>query len=170
MLGTVLRLSFLIYSSRVLWERYCFVIAQLFSCVWLFVTPWTAAYQALLSSTISQSFLKFTSIESVMLFNHLFLCSPPTPNFSQHQGLFQCVGSSHQVASASASVLPMNIQGWFPLGLTGLTRTARRPNSQEFSPAPQFEASVFWCSAFYMVQLSHPYMPTEKNIPLDFCQ
>ena len=50
--------------------------------------------------------------------------SSPTLYFSQHQGLFQWVGSSHRVAkvlvSASASVLPMNIQGWFPLGWTGL--------------------------------------------------
>ena len=51
--------------------------------------------------------------------------SPPTFNLSQHHGLFQWVGSSHQVAkilgvSASASVLPMNIQDWFPSGLTGL--------------------------------------------------
>ena len=50
--------------------------------------------------------------------------SPPAVNLSQHQGLFQWVGSSHQIgqsigASASASVLPMNIQGWFPLGWTG---------------------------------------------------
>ena len=50
--------------------------------------------------------------------------SPPAVNLSQHQGLFQWVGSSHRIgqsigASASASVLPMNIQGWFPLGWTG---------------------------------------------------
>ena len=42
--------------------------------------------------------------------------SPPTFNLSQHQGLFLWVGSSHQMASAAASVLPMNIQGWFPRG------------------------------------------------------
>ena len=53
--------------------------------------------------------------------------SPPVFNLSQHQGLFQWVNSSHQVAKVlelqlqSTSVLPINIQGWFPLGLTGLT-------------------------------------------------
>ena len=46
------------------------------SCVWLFLTPWTAACQAPLFSAISRSLLKFTSIESVMLFNHLILCCP----------------------------------------------------------------------------------------------
>ena len=46
------------------------------SCVWLFATPWAAALQASLSITMSQSLLQFTSIESVMLFNHLFLCHP----------------------------------------------------------------------------------------------
>ena len=50
----------------------CLVI----SCVWLFATPWTAAHQASLSSTISQSLLRFMSIESVMLSNHRILCCP----------------------------------------------------------------------------------------------
>ena len=64
-----------------------------------FVTPWNAALQASLSITSSWNLLKLTSIESVMPSNHLILCRPPSPptlNLSQHQGLFQCVGSSHQ--------------------------------------------------------------------------
>ena len=62
---------------------------------------WTAAHQASLSITNSQSLLKLTSIESVMPSNHLILCRPLLPaafNLSQHQGLFQCISSSHQVA------------------------------------------------------------------------
>ena len=72
---------------------------QSLSPVWLFVTPWTAARQASLSITNSWSLLKFMSIKSVMPSNHLIL-SPPSPafNLSQHQGLFQWVSSSHQVA------------------------------------------------------------------------
>ena len=50
------------------------VVVQLFRRVWLFATPWTAAHQASLFVTISQSLLKFMSIESVMLSNHLILC------------------------------------------------------------------------------------------------
>ena len=53
------------------------IVALLLSHVRLFVTPWTAAHQASLSFTISQSLLKFTFTESVMLFNHLILCCPP---------------------------------------------------------------------------------------------
>ena len=72
------------------------VAVQLLSCAQLFVTPGTRTRQAFLSFTISQSLLKFMSIELVMLSNHLisatlFFCL----NFSQHQGLFQRVGSSH---------------------------------------------------------------------------
>ena len=66
-----------------------------------FAIPWTAACQASLSVTSSRSLLKLMSIESVMPSNHLILCrplSPPIFNLSQHQGLFQWVSSSHQVA------------------------------------------------------------------------
>ena len=67
-----------------------FVVVQLLSHVRLFVTPWTAAHQASLSFTISQSLLKLMSIESVMPSNHLILSSSSRPVFSlsQNQGLF----------------------------------------------------------------------------------
>ena len=77
------------------------VAVQLLSCVWFFVTSWTAAHQVSLSITISWSLFKFISIESVMLSNHLILLLSPSPFaliLSQHLGLFQGVGSSHQVA------------------------------------------------------------------------
>ena len=104
--------------------------------------PWTAACQVPLPSTLSQSLLKFMSTESVMLSNHLILCHPPSScafNLSRHQDLFQWVDSSHQVAkvlephSASSSVLPMNVQGWFSLGLTGLISLQSRGLSRVFS-------------------------------------
>ena len=74
---------------------------QSFICVRLFATPRTAACQASLSITSSQSLLKLVSIESVMPSNHLNFCRPlflPPSIFSQHQGLFKWVSSSHQVA------------------------------------------------------------------------
>ena len=77
-----------------------FSSVQLLSHVRLFVTLWTAARQASLRVTNSQSLLKLMSTESVMPSNHLIL-SPTSPyalNLSQHQSLFQWVGSSHQVA------------------------------------------------------------------------
>ena len=68
--------------------RMVIVVIQWLSRVRLFVTPWTAARQASLSFTISQSWLKLMSIESVMPSKHLILCHPLL-NLSQHQGLFQ---------------------------------------------------------------------------------
>ena len=78
-----------------------FSSVQLLSHVRLFVTPWIAAHRASLSIINSQSLLKLMSIESVMPSNHLILCFPLLllpPNPSQHQGLFQWVNSSHEVA------------------------------------------------------------------------
>ena len=75
------------------------VVVQLLSHAQLFVTPWTAAPQAPLSSTIFQSFLKFMSLELVMPSNHLILCLPllPTSVFPSIR-VFSRVSSSHQVA------------------------------------------------------------------------
>ena len=117
------------------------VVIQSLSRVWIFETPWTATRQASLSFTISQSLLKLMSIESVMPSNHLILCCPLSPfalNLSQHKVLFQWVGSLHHMAkvfeaSASASVLPMNIQAWFPSGLTGLISLQSKGLSRVFS-------------------------------------
>ena len=94
---------------------------QLISHVQLIATPCTAVHQASLSIINCQSSLKLTSIDSVMP-SLLLSPSPPAFNLSQLPGLFKWVSSSHQVAkilvSASASVLPMNIQDKFPLGWT----------------------------------------------------
>ena len=102
-------------------------IVQLLSRVWNLVTPWTTAHQAPLSFTISRSLLKSLSIESLMWYNHFILCYPHLLFFQSFpaSGSFpmsQFFASSGQIvgASASVSVLPMNIQGWFHLGLTGL--------------------------------------------------
>ena len=93
----------------------------------LFATPWTAARQAFLSITNSQSLLKLMSNESVMPTNHLILCrpllllpsiSPASESFPM--SLLFALGGQSIGASASASVLPMNIQGRCPLGWTGL--------------------------------------------------
>ena len=103
-----------------------FSSVQSLSRVWLFATPWTAACQASLSITNSWSLLNLMSIESVMPSNHLILCRPllflpsvfPIRVFPMSQ-LFAS-GGQNIGASASASVLSVHIQGWFPLGLTGM--------------------------------------------------
>ena len=103
------------------------VVILSYSHVQLLGTPWTSACQAPLSSSISQSLLRFMSIESVMLSNHLILCCPLLLclQFFLASGSFlvsQLFASSGQStgASALASVLPVNIQSWFSLGLIGL--------------------------------------------------
>ena len=83
------------------------VIVQLLSPVLLFATLWTAAFQASLSFTFSQSLFKFTSIELVIIKPSHPLSSPsPAFNLSQHQGLIQWIGSPHQVAK----VLELQLQ------------------------------------------------------------
>ena len=92
---------------------------QSLSCVRLFATPWTAAYQASLSITNSRSLPKLTSIESMMPSNYLTLCCPfllSSRVFSNESTLR--MRWSNIGVSASSSVLPMNIQDWFPLGWT----------------------------------------------------
>jgi len=104
-----------------------------------------------LSITNSWSLLKLMSIELVMPSNH----SPSTFSLSQHQDLFQWVSPSHQVAkigvSASASVLPMNIQGWFPLWWTGWISLQSKGLARVFSSTTVQKYQFFRCSAFLIV-------------------
>ena len=114
------------------------------SCVWLFVTPWTAAHQASLSFTNSQSLLKLMSMESVMPFKHLILCRPllllpsifPSIRVFSNESILHSRWAKYW---ASASVLPMNIQDWFPLGWAGWFSCSPR-DSQESYPTPQFKS------------------------------
>ena len=142
------------------------LLFSLLSHVHLFMTPWTAAPQASLSFSISQSLLKLMSIKSVMSSN---ISSSIVPFSSCLQAfaasgsfpvswLFASGGQSIG-ASVSASVLPG--QGWFPLGLTGLILLSKGL-SRVFSN--NSKASVLQHSAFS--QLSHPNMTTGKTIAL----
>ena len=145
------------------------------SHVWLFVTPWTAASQAFLSFTIAQSLLKLISIESVMPSNHLILCcplrllpsiSPSIRLFSNESALWirwpklqlQSLELKHG-ASASASVLPTNIQGLFPLGLTGLISSRSKGLSRVFSSTTVWKYQFFTLCLFYgpMLTSVHDY-------------
>ena len=91
-----------------------------FSRVWLFATPWTAESLASLSITSSRSLLRLITTESVMPSNHLILFRPLLllPSVIPNE-LVLCIGWPSIGISASASVLPLNIQDWFPLGWTG---------------------------------------------------
>ena len=127
-----------IHSSQSL--NWVIIVAQSLSCAQLFVTPWTAACQASLSFPISWSLLKCMSIESVMPSNRLILCRLllllpsifPIRVFSNESEIFASGGQRIE-ASASASVLPMNTQGWFLLGLIGLISLMSKGLSRAFS-------------------------------------
>ena len=119
------------------------VVVQSLSSVWFFMTLSTAVHQAFLSFTVSWSLLRF--IELVILSNQLFLAAPFSfwlqsfpASGSFPSPLFTSGGQSIRV-SASAWVLPVNIQGWYPLRLTDLIYCSPR-DSQKSVPTPQFKS------------------------------
>ena len=140
--------------------------------VQLFVTPWTAAHQASPSFTISQSLLKFMSIESVMLSNHLILCHPLLllPSIFPIIRVFSNESALHirwpKYCSFSFTISPSNEYSglisfridWFDLfAVQGTLKSLLQHNSK---------ASILQHSVFLMVQLSHLYMTTGKTVAL----
>ena len=106
--------------------------------------------------------------DSIQPFHPLLSPSPPALNLSQHQGLFKWVISLHQVAkywSFSFNISPSNEhQQWSPLGWTGwISLQSKGLSSLQHHSS---KASILLCSAFFIVQLSHPYMTTGKIIAL----
>ena len=138
------------------------------SVVWFFGTSWPAAHQASLSFTISLSLLKLMSIESVIPSNHLILCRfhlllpSVIPSIRVLSWLFESGGQS---IGASALVLPMNVQDWFPLGLTGLISLLSNGLSRIFSNTT-FQKHQLWHSVFLIIQLLEPYMTTGITMAL----
>ena len=141
------------------------------SCLTL-ATPWTSAHQTSLSITNSQSSPKLMSTESVMPSSHLILCCPflllpaifPSISVFQMSQLFPSGGQNVGV-SASTSVLPMNTQDWSPWGWTCWMSLQSKGLSRVFSNTT-VQKHQFFGSAFFIVQLSHPYMTTGKIIAL----
>ena len=103
--------------------------------------------------TISLSFIPFSS------------CLQSFP-ISESFPVSQFFASDGQRIGASASVFPMNIQDWFPLRLTGLISFQFKGLFKSLLQHHSSKASVLWCSAFFIVQFSHPYMTTGKTIAL----
>ena len=128
-----------------------FSSVQLLSHVQLFVTSWTEAGQASLSITNSQSLLKLMSIVSAMPSNHLILCCPHLLLPSIFPGIrvfllswLLASGGQSIGASASTSVLPMNIHNWFPLGLTGLISLQSKGLFKSLLQHHSSKASILW--------------------------
>ena len=139
------------------------VVVQLLSHVWLFLTQGTATHQAPLSFTVSRSLLKFMSIELKMLSNTSHPLQPLSPfafSLSQHQVLFQWVSFSHQVANSLELYFQHQSsndkQGQIPLGLIRLGNLAVQGTVKSLPQHHSSKTSILRCSAFFMVQLSHP--------------
>ena len=157
------------------WNVSCFigrklcVVVQSFSHVWLFATPWTAARQASLSFTISQSLIKAMSIELVIPSNHLILCSPllllPSifPSIRVFSNESAPLISWPKYCSFSFSISPSNEYSelislkidWFDLcAVQGALKSLLQHHSSK--------ASILQCSAFFIVQHSHCTRLLEK--------
>ena len=146
---------------------YCCSVAQ--SCLILW-TSCTAACQALLSSTISWSLLRFMSIELVMISNHLILCHslllpsvfPSIRVFSNKSALcirwpkYWCLSFSSSPSSEYSGFISFRIDWFDLLAVQGTLKSLLKPHSSK--------ASILQHSAFFMVQFSHPYMTTGKTI------
>ena len=105
-----------------------------------------------------------TISSSVVLFSSYLQSFPASGSFPMSQ-FFASDGQSIG-ASTSASVLPMNIQDWFPLGWSGWISLLSKGLSRVFSKHHSSKALILQCSAFFIVQFSHPYMPTGKTVVL----
>ena len=150
-----------------------FSSVESFSRVWLFVTPWIAAHQASLSITNSQSSLRFMSIESVMPSSHLILCRPllllpPIPPsirvFSSESTLLM---KWPKYWSFSFSIIPSKeIPGLISFRMDLLDLLAVQGTLKSLLQHHSSKALILRSSAFFTVQLSHPYMTTGKTIAL----
>ena len=143
---------------------------QSLSCVRLFATPWTTARQASLSITNSRSPPKPMSIELVMPSNHLILCRPLLlPSIFPSIRVFSSESALYirwpKYWSFGFNSSPSNeYPGWFPLGWTGWI--SLQPNAFKRLQHHSSKASILQCSAFLIIQLSHPNMTTGKTIVL----
>ena len=155
--------------------RIQFSSVQSLSHVRLFVTPWIAACQASLFITNSRSSLKLTSIESVMPSNHFILCHPllllpPIPLsiriFSNESTLRM---RWPKYWGFSFSIIPSKeIPGLISFRMDWLDLLAVQGTLKSLLQHHSSKASILWHSAFFIVQLLHPYMTTGKTIDLRF--
>ena len=148
-----------------------FISVQLLSCVQLFMTPWTAALHASLSNINSWSLLKLMSIELVMTSKHLNLCHPllflssifPSIRVFSNESVLHIRWPKYWNFSFTISL--SNEYSWLIsfrmdwLDLLAVQGTLKGLLQQHSSKAP-----ILWCSTFFIVQLSYPYMTTSKTI------
>ena len=141
-----------------------FYSVQSLSRVQFFATPWIAACQASLSITNSQSLLKLTSIESVMPSSHLILCRPllllppipPSTRVFSNESTLRMRGPKYW--SFSFSIIPCKEHpGLISFRMNWLDVLAVQGTLKSLLQHRSSKASILWCSAFFIVQLSYPY-------------
>ena len=146
---------------------------QSLSCVQLFVTPWTAAWQASPSITNSWNLLKLMSIELVMPSNHLILCHPllllpsifPSIRVFSNESALRIRWPKYW--SFSFNIRPSNEHpGLISFRIDWLDLLAVQGTLKSLLQHDSSKASILLCSAFLMFQCSHPYMTTGKTIAL----
>ena len=167
--------------QRCLWQKYCkwkslssvqFSSVQLPSRVRLFVTPWTTAGQASLSITSSWSLPKLTFIGSVMPSNQLILCHPllllppilPSIRVFSNESALRIRWPKYW--SFSFNISPSNEHSGLIFRMDWLDLFAVQGTLKSLLQHHSSKASILQCSAFFTVQLSHPYMTTGKTIAL----
>ena len=147
-----------------------FSLLQSLSRVRRFATPWTAARQASLSITNSRSLLKLMPIELVMPFNHLILCRPlllppsifPSIRVFSNESVLRIMWPKYW--SFSFSICPSNEHpGLISFRMDQLDRLAVQETLKILLQHHSSKASILQCSAFFIVQLSHPHMTTGKT-------
>ena len=150
-----------------------FSSVQSLSCVWLFVTPWIAARQASLSITNSRSPPKFMSIKLVMPSSHFILCHPLLllPPIPPSIRVFSSESTLHirwpKYWSFSFNTSPSKEHpGLISFRMDWLDLLAVQGTLKSLLQHHSSKASILRCSAFFTVQLSHPYMTSGKTIAL----
>ena len=159
-------------SNWILWMIE-FSSVQLLSCVRLFATPWTTARQASLSITNSWSPPKPMSIESVMPSNHLILCRPllllpsiiPSIRVFSNESALHIRWPKYWSFSFNISLSNEHL-GLISFRMEWLDLLVVQGTLKSLLQHLSSKASILWCSAFFVVQLSHPYMTTGKTIAL----
>ena len=149
---------------------------QLLNRVWLFATPSSTAHQASLSFTIPQSLLKLMPIESVMPSNHLILCHPLflLPSIFPSIRVFSNELALHikwpKCWSFSFNISPSNEYSGLISFRMDLDLLVVQGILKSFLQYHSLKASILWCSAFFMIQLSHDYWKKDSFDDMDLCQ
>ena len=161
-----------IFIHQICW-RSKWAVAQSLSCVWIFVTLWTAACQASLSFTVSWGLLKLMSVELAMLSNRLLLCHPLLllPSFFHNIRVlvneWALLIRWLKYWSLSLSISPSNeYSGLISFRMDWFDLLAVQGTLKSFLQHHSSKASVLGCSGFFMVHLLHLYTTTRKTIAL----